>query len=239
MLVASRSTHALVPTMNRQTTSSSFLNIPNLGAVVGSLGGSFRKTSSLTSMEVLPRDDWFTVVDMEEGEALVAAIINEILLKSHDVLFEKHIEVQVLPYAVQFAKETLLSIIQWEFFKRDEGVIDSETWHPDEEPRPVMIDSWGRGVLPIVDRRPTKKVARKRVPSNAETQITYMSQRAEEKPKQVAPSPSPEPDVRVPAAAEPGTETIVRKGKGCGWRDRKSWELWGYQQRESWVHIPT
>jgi hypothetical protein len=57
-------------------------------------------------------NDWIGLVDQEEGQLLAASLIEEIIQKSQDVLFERHIESQVLPYAVQFTKETLLAVIE-------------------------------------------------------------------------------------------------------------------------------
>lgn len=55
---------------------------------------------------------WISLIDQEEGQLLAASLIEEIIQKSQDVLFERHIESQVLPYAVQFTKETLLAVIE-------------------------------------------------------------------------------------------------------------------------------
>ncbi|ORY53734.1 hypothetical protein BCR33DRAFT_711092 [Rhizoclosmatium globosum] len=93
--------------------------------------------------------EWFMVIDQEEGENLASSIVDSIVNRGQEVLFEKHIESQVLPYAVQFAKGTLLKIVQWQFFRRDAGEILPATWEPDEEPQPAVIDSWARGAIPI------------------------------------------------------------------------------------------
>ncbi|KAJ3123889.1 hypothetical protein HK100_011447, partial [Physocladia obscura] len=93
--------------------------------------------------------DWFTILDTEEGENLACSIVDAIVQRGQEVLFEKHIESQVLPYAVQFAKDTFLKIVEWEFFKKDSGEILAETWDPDDEPQPAIIDSWARGAIPV------------------------------------------------------------------------------------------
>ncbi|KAJ3028078.1 UNVERIFIED_CONTAM: hypothetical protein HDU68_002531 [Siphonaria sp. JEL0065] len=93
--------------------------------------------------------EWFMTIDQEEGENLATAIVEGIVNRGQEVLFEKHIESQVLPYAVQFAKGTLLKIVQWQFFRRDTGEVASPTWGADEEPQPAVIDSWARGAIPI------------------------------------------------------------------------------------------
>ncbi|KAJ3219636.1 hypothetical protein HDU67_000124 [Dinochytrium kinnereticum] len=100
------------------------------------------------------KEEYLAIVDQEEGELLAVSLIEEILTRGQEVLFEKHIESQVLPYAVQFARDTILTIVQWEFFKRDPGDVDSQTWLPDEEPQPAVIDSWARGAVPIRSQPP-------------------------------------------------------------------------------------
>ncbi|KAJ3242685.1 hypothetical protein HDU78_001232 [Chytriomyces hyalinus] len=106
--------------------------------------------SSQISKEV--QNDWLTWMDQEEGENLASAIVESIVARGQEVLFEKHIESQVLPYAVGFAKGTLLKIVEWQFFRRDSGEIRPETWLADEEPKPAVIDSWARGAIPVKKR---------------------------------------------------------------------------------------
>ena len=57
------------------------------------------------------KEDWFQFIEQEEGELLAMSIVEQVVRKSEHVLFEKHIDVQVLPFVVQFAKATLLNII--------------------------------------------------------------------------------------------------------------------------------
>ncbi|KAI8841193.1 hypothetical protein BJ741DRAFT_646773 [Chytriomyces cf. hyalinus JEL632] len=112
------------------------------------------------------QNDWLAWMDQEEGENLASAIVESVIARGQEVLFEKHIESQVLPYAVGFAKGTLLKIVEWQFFRRDSGEIKPETWLADEggtyfnthtyttttEPKPAVIDSWARGAIPVKKR---------------------------------------------------------------------------------------
>ncbi|KAJ3290330.1 hypothetical protein HK104_006849 [Borealophlyctis nickersoniae] len=130
------------------------------------------------------KEDYHLLTDIEEGELLISALIEEILQKSHDVLFEKHIESQVLPYAVAFARETIIGIVEWEFFKRDPGEIDPRTWLPDEEPSPATTDSWARGAIPVRKAppqlpRPSKPASSGTV-SKAESRVSLLSEKSED-----------------------------------------------------------
>lgn len=58
------------------------------------------------------KDDWACLIEQEEGEILVLNLLDEIIERSHQVLFQKHIDAQLLPYAVCFAKNTLMDLIQ-------------------------------------------------------------------------------------------------------------------------------
>lgn len=57
------------------------------------------------------KEDWFQIVDQEEGENLALSLIDDILTRSQHILFEKHIDVQVPPFAVNATRDTILSII--------------------------------------------------------------------------------------------------------------------------------
>ncbi|ORZ31850.1 hypothetical protein BCR44DRAFT_1441471 [Catenaria anguillulae PL171] len=86
-------------------------------------------------------------LDLDDSELIVADLVEEILQRSQDVLFEKHISSQVLPYAIQYAKDTVLKLAMWEFFDEDRVDPADAMWSPDQEPDPLPFDSWARGVL--------------------------------------------------------------------------------------------
>ena len=110
-----------------------------------------------------PRDQWLALLEQEEGELLVFSVVDDILHKTQAVIFEKHIERQVLPFAVSYAKDALITMIevcyysyfflflslllsfilsktnrswlQWHYFRRDSGHVDSSSWVPDKGTR--------------------------------------------------------------------------------------------------------
>lgn len=71
-----------------------------------SFGISLQKKVGMASKE-----DWMQLIDQEEGELLVISLIQEIIQKSQALIFERHIDNQLLPYTVEFAKETLMSLV--------------------------------------------------------------------------------------------------------------------------------
>jgi len=42
-----------------------------------------------------------------------------------------------------------MEIIDWNFFKYDNGIINEEAWYPDIELTPIINDSWARGAIPV------------------------------------------------------------------------------------------
>jgi hypothetical protein len=59
----------------------------------------------------LLKEDFAFIIEQEDAEQFAHNLVEDILTRGQEVIFEKHIESQVLPYAVQFAKDTLLMMI--------------------------------------------------------------------------------------------------------------------------------
>ncbi|KAI9136912.1 hypothetical protein BKA69DRAFT_1128678 [Paraphysoderma sedebokerense] len=109
---------------------------------------------------------WFSILNQEESELFIHSIVEEIIQRSQDLLFEKHISSQVLPYAVQFAKNVIVEMIEWEFFLQDTEDHNSPIWKPDDEPEPIPIDSWAPFTIPLKTLSPAE---RQKLLENAET----------------------------------------------------------------------
>lgn len=77
-------------------------------------------------------DDWEHMLEQEDGELYCISLIEEIIQKSQQVLFEKRIDIQVLPFATAFCKEVCLELVSYKFFKHDPGN-DLDMWEEDEE----------------------------------------------------------------------------------------------------------
>jgi hypothetical protein len=87
-------------------------------------------------MDVQPDPDFFWYFlssDQEVSEQLAITLVEDIIKRSQDVIFEKHIESQVLPYAVRFSQDVMERVIRWEFFKHDPGIQgDLSSWQPEQ-----------------------------------------------------------------------------------------------------------
>ncbi|KAJ3272045.1 hypothetical protein HDV01_005997 [Terramyces sp. JEL0728] len=152
------------------------------------------------------KDDWAFLIEQEEGELFVLQLIEDIISESQKVLFKKHIDVQLLPYAVNFAKESILSMINYHFFTRDPGDNDPSLWIPD-------TDSWARAAIPIkplashyartTDKNAESNVKEIILPTNkTKTTETKKKSKPEISPAKslVAPKLKPHPPKDKPAA---------------------------------------
>lgn len=60
----------------------------------------------------LADDEWFYIVDQEEGELLAAQIVEEVLQKVQQVLFQKHIASQIVPFSVNDLNDQIMEILE-------------------------------------------------------------------------------------------------------------------------------
>ncbi|EPY73645.1 hypothetical protein CB1_002666001 [Camelus ferus] len=88
----------------------------------------------------------------EEGEEVVGDIMEELVERVMDAAYKSYLERQCIPYTVDWARETMLQMVQLRFMPRDEGepnLAEDPTWAEDEEPTPCPIDTWARGAVPV------------------------------------------------------------------------------------------
>ncbi|XP_036443562.1 uncharacterized protein C2orf81 homolog [Colossoma macropomum] len=100
----------------------------------------------------LTESTWREMVEQEEGEEVVAGLIDELMDHVMDRCFQVHLQIQLVPFCVRWAREALAQTIEWRFLVRDEGEnSDSDTlWTEDPEPEPSAPDSWAEGCVPVV-----------------------------------------------------------------------------------------
>ncbi|XP_032232322.1 uncharacterized protein C2orf81 isoform X1 [Nematostella vectensis] len=99
--------------------------------------------------------EWNLMVEGEEGEDFVCDIVQEIVESTMQVLHDRYITSQTLPYTVQEARDLLLQMIEWQFLACDGGennpAIDA-TWLEEDEPIAPITDSWAQGSVPVLLR---------------------------------------------------------------------------------------
>jgi hypothetical protein len=87
--------------------------------------------------------------EQEEAEQFAFSLLEEIIWNAETLLFEKYIEKQIIPFTLDFFENKIMEIIDWNFFKYDNGIINEDEWCPDIELEPIINDSWARGAIPV------------------------------------------------------------------------------------------
>jgi len=92
----------------------------------------------------------------QNNKQFVISLLEEIIWNAENLLFEKYIEKQIIPFTLNFFENTIMEIIDWNFYKYDNGIINEDAWCPDTELTPIINDSWARGAIPV-KQLPLKK----------------------------------------------------------------------------------
>ncbi len=53
------------------------------------------------------KDEWLHFIEEEDGEMFAFELIDVIIINSQRVLFQKQIDIQILPYTVNFAEQVI------------------------------------------------------------------------------------------------------------------------------------
>ncbi|KAL7844929.1 hypothetical protein SRHO_G00234690, partial [Serrasalmus rhombeus] len=99
----------------------------------------------------LTENTWREMVEREEGEEVVAVLIDELMDHVMDRCFQVHLQTQLVPFCVWWAREALVQTIESRFLVKDDGENpDSDTlWMEEPEPEPSVLDSWAEGCVPV------------------------------------------------------------------------------------------
>jgi hypothetical protein len=57
------------------------------------------------------KEEWKLIIDQEEGELFVLSLIEDIIHESQQILFRKYIDIQILPYSVQYAHDAIRELV--------------------------------------------------------------------------------------------------------------------------------
>ena len=61
---------------------------------------------------LLADDEWHVIMEKEEGELLAAQVVDDVLQKVQQALFQKHIASQLVPYSVADLNDQMMEIIE-------------------------------------------------------------------------------------------------------------------------------
>lgn len=106
------------------------------------------------SNDILPgrftEHEWNTLVEIEDGEELVFELVDTIVTGVLNVIHERHMDENLVPFSLNWAEEIMEDVINWQFLMHDPGECstDPADWQPDDEPVRPPLDSWGRGSVP-------------------------------------------------------------------------------------------
>lgn len=63
-------------------------------------------------MPMAKEELWFQAVEQEESEQLALALVDEVVQRTQTVLFERRLQSQLIPFAVDCAKQSMLETIR-------------------------------------------------------------------------------------------------------------------------------
>lgn len=95
--------------------------------------------------------DWNSMLETEDGEELVFDLVEVIVGGVMDVIHQKHIDNNLVPFSLNWAKDMMLQLVEWQFMNHDEGEKEeagNDSWLEDQEPHRAAVDSWARGAVP-------------------------------------------------------------------------------------------
>ncbi len=57
------------------------------------------------------KEEWITILEQEDAEMVSIQVVEDIITSAQDVIFKKYLDQQILPYSLDFARNTLQDII--------------------------------------------------------------------------------------------------------------------------------
>jgi hypothetical protein len=101
----------------------------------------------------LNEQEWKEHLEEEESLEVVGGILWEIVDNSWEIIYHNWVQREIFTFAVEDARKKLLQAVAWNFLNCDEGegdVTSDSSWWPDEEPTCPPVDTWARGMVPLV-----------------------------------------------------------------------------------------
>ncbi|MCI4392699.1 hypothetical protein PGIGA_G00148860 [Pangasianodon gigas] len=100
----------------------------------------------------LTKSEFLTMIAQEEGEEIVADILDELMTHVMEKCYEVYLKKQIIPFTVAWAKNTILQLAKWQHLMCDEGddVDTTSLLQEDTAPAPSIPDSWAEGCVPVI-----------------------------------------------------------------------------------------
>ncbi|XP_062874181.1 uncharacterized protein C2orf81 homolog [Trichomycterus rosablanca] len=96
--------------------------------------------------------EWSCILSREEGEEIVADILDELMNCVMEKCYKLHFKKQLIPFCMDWARNSMIQVIKLQYLSRDEG--DSadtiSALREDTEPSPSTIDAWAEGCVPVI-----------------------------------------------------------------------------------------
>jgi len=130
--------------------------------------------------------DWHSMLEAEDGEELVFDLVEVIVGGVMEVIHQKHIDRNLVPFSLNWAKDMMVQLVEWQFMNHDEGEKEAsgnDSWLEDEEPYRAAVDSWARGAVPcrIIEEEREKSVETDLTISDVESVEEEKEETSEEK----------------------------------------------------------
>ncbi|XP_060738585.1 uncharacterized protein C2orf81 homolog [Tachysurus vachellii] len=88
----------------------------------------------------------------EEGEEIVADILEELMTHALEKSYEVYLKKQIIPFTVTWAKNTMFQLAKCKYLMHDEGddVDTTSILKEETAPAPSLPDSWAEGCVPVI-----------------------------------------------------------------------------------------
>ncbi|XP_066509957.1 uncharacterized protein C2orf81 homolog isoform X1 [Hoplias malabaricus] len=100
----------------------------------------------------LSESDWLSMISQQEGEDVVADIVEELVDSVTEKCYKLYLEKQLVPFTVVWARDAMVQVIKCQYLMRDDSdepttILDVKE---DAEPLPSVTDSWAEGCVPVI-----------------------------------------------------------------------------------------
>jgi hypothetical protein len=85
--------------------------------------------------------------DLAAAELLAHEVVEEVIERGAELLYDHYIEAKCVPYTVDFTLSLLADTFEMYYLRHDVG--EADDWPEEREPQPCRIDTWARAAIPV------------------------------------------------------------------------------------------